>query len=35
MSQILAQGWCYAMGDTIFDPAFGLDQCIGTKALNR
>src|SRR3546814_9535231 len=32
---ILAQGWRDAMGDKILDPALGLNQRIGAKALDR
>src|SRR3546814_17028303 len=35
LSQILAQGWRDAMGDKILDPALGLNQRIGAKALDR
>src|SRR3546814_7469120 len=35
VSQILAQGWRDAMGDKILDPALGLNQRIGAKALDR
>src|SRR3546814_17311818 len=35
VSQILAQGWRDAMGDKILDPALGLTQRIGAKALDR
>src|SRR3546814_14919651 len=35
VSQILAQGWRDAMGDKIVDPALGLNQRIGAKALDR
>src|SRR3546814_1875061 len=35
VSQIRAQGWRDAMGDKILDPALGLNQRIGAKALDR
>src|SRR3546814_6971694 len=35
MSQILAQGWRDAMVDKFLDPALGLNQRIGAKAIDR